>query len=71
VKIILGIHIGYDSSAALVVDRRIVSEVAEELFMRTKHYSGLPIASIDYCLRSLGVSIADNHHPALRERALS
>jgi len=71
VKIILGIHIGYDSRAALVVDGRIVADVAEELFIRTKHYSSLPIALIDYCLRSPGVSIADNHDPALRERALS
>src|SRR6266436_6464217 len=56
---ILGIHIGHDSSAALVVDGRIVADVAEERFTRTKHYCGLPIASIDYCLKSQGLTMAD------------
>ena len=56
---ILGIHIGHDSSAALVVDGKIVADVAEERFTRTKHYCGLPIASIDYCLRSQNLKMAD------------
>jgi carbamoyltransferase len=56
---ILGIHLGHDSSAALVVDGRIVADVAEERFTRTKHYSGLPIAAIDYCLKSQKLSIGD------------
>src|SRR5207249_3070054 len=55
----LGIHIGHDSSAALVVDGRIVADVAEERFTRTKHYCGLPLASIDYCLKSRGIAMAD------------
>src|SRR6266700_880040 len=56
---VLGIHIGHDSSAALVVDGKIVADVAEERFTRTKHYCGLPIASIDYCLKSQGLGMAD------------
>lgn len=56
---VLGIHIGHDSSAALVVDGRIVADVAEERFTRTKHYCGLPIASIDYCLKSRGLAMAE------------
>src|SRR5437588_3549134 len=56
---VLGIHIGHDSSAALVIDGRIMADVAEERFTRTKHYCGLPLASIDYCLNSQGVGIAD------------
>ena len=56
---ILGIHIGHDSSAALVVDGKIVADVAEERFTRTKHYCGLPIASIDYCLKSQNLKMAD------------
>src|SRR5213078_3679966 len=56
---ILGIHIGHDSSAALVVDGKIVADVAEERFTRTKHYCGLPIGSIDYCLKSQKLTIAD------------
>ncbi len=56
---VLGLHIGHDSSAALVVDGRIVADVAEERFTRTKHYSGLPIFSIEYCLKSQGLTMAD------------
>ncbi|HEY5911998.1 MAG TPA: carbamoyltransferase C-terminal domain-containing protein [Verrucomicrobiae bacterium] len=55
----LGIHTGHDSSAALVVDGRIVADVAEERFTRTKHYCGLPIAAIDYCLKAGNISISD------------
>jgi len=54
---VLGIHIGRDSSAALVVDGRIVTDVAEERFVRIKHYCGLPICSLDYCLRSQNIGI--------------
>lgn len=56
---VLGIHIGHDSSAALVIDGRIVADVAEERFTRTKHYCGLPLRSIDYCLKSQGLGMAD------------
>jgi carbamoyltransferase len=56
---VLGIHLGHDSSAALVVDGRIVADVAEERFTRTKHYCGLPIGAIDYCLKSKGLKIED------------
>jgi carbamoyltransferase len=56
---ILGVHIGHDSSAALIVDGRIVADVAEERFTRTKHYAGLPIQAIDYCLKSQGLTMAD------------
>ena len=56
---VLGIHIGHDSSACLVVDGRIVADVAEERFTRTKHYAGLPINAIDYCLSEGGLKIED------------
>ena len=56
---VLGIHIGHDSSAALVVDGRIVADVAEERFTRTKHYCGLPIHALDYCLKSRKLTMAD------------
>jgi carbamoyltransferase len=56
---ILGIHIGHDSSAALIVDGRIIADVAEERFTRTKHYAGLPIHAIEYCLSSRKLTMAD------------
>src|SRR5678815_3386152 len=55
----LGVHLGHDSSAALVQDGRIVADVAEERFVRIKHYAGLPIHSIDYCLQSRNLTIDD------------
>jgi carbamoyltransferase len=56
---VLGIHIGHDSSAALVHDGRIMADVAEERFVRIKHYSGLPIRSIECCLESQNLSMND------------
>jgi len=56
---ILGIHTGHDSSAALIVDGHIVADVAEERFSRIKHDAGLPLRSIDYCLRSQRLTMAD------------
>ena len=49
---ILGIHIGHDSSVALIRDGKIIADVAEERFTRTKHYAGLPIRSLEYCLKA-------------------
>lgn len=56
---ILGIHIGYDSSVALVVDGESIGDVAEERFTRIKHYCGLPIKSIEYCLNAADASFKD------------
>ena len=56
---VLGVHIGHDSSAALVIDGKIVADVAEERFTRIKHYAGLPIQAITYCLKSAGLKIED------------
>jgi carbamoyltransferase len=56
---VLGVHLGHDSSAALVQDGRIVADVAEERFIRVKHYAGLPIRSIEYCLRSKNLTMDD------------
>lgn len=56
---VLGIHIGHDSSAALIRDGRIVADVAEERFTRVKHYCGLPIQAIEYCLKSQRLTADD------------
>ena len=56
---VLGIHIGHDSGAALIRDGRIVADAAEERFTRVKHYCGLPIHSVEYCLRSQGLAVTD------------
>lgn len=54
---ILGVHIGHDSSAALIVDGKIVVDVAEERFVRLKHFAGLPLKAIDYCLKAGGINM--------------
>ena len=56
---ILGVHIGHDSGAALVKDGKIISDVSEERFNRIKHYSGVPIESIDFCLSKGNLTIED------------
>jgi len=56
---ILGVHAGHDSSAALIVDGKIVADVAEERFSRIKHDAGLPLRGIDYCLKSQNLTMAD------------
>jgi carbamoyltransferase len=56
---ILGVHIGHDSSASMIIDGKIIADVAEERFTRIKHYSGWPIRSVEYCLKAANLSIKD------------
>ena len=48
---ILGIQIGHDSSVALESHGKVIADVAEERYTGNKHYSGLPIRSLVYCLK--------------------
>ncbi len=48
-----------DSSAALIKDGTVLWATEEERFTRLKHWSGLPIESIDFCLKSEGITLAD------------
>lgn len=56
---ILGVHVGHDSSACLLKNGKIIADVAEERFNRIKHYSGLPIQSVEYCLKYGRINIQD------------
>ena len=56
---VLGIHIGHDSSVALVQNGKLVADVAEERFSRIKHFSGLPFKSLDYCLKAFNLTMDD------------
>ncbi len=56
---ILGVHFGHDSGASLIIDGKIIADVAEERFVRIKHFSGLPVRSIEYCLKEGKISIDD------------
>ena len=57
---IIGInYFGHDSSAALVIDGKVVSAVEEERFSRIKHDGAFPEQSINYCLKNSKLSISD------------
>jgi carbamoyltransferase len=59
-NIILGISAFYhDSSAALVVDGKIVAAAQEERFNREKNSKVFPELSIRYCLDEYGINIDD------------
>lgn len=51
-----------DASAALYNDGMLVAAAEEERFNRIKHWAGFPRQSIDFCLRSAGISIREVSH---------
>lgn len=57
---ILGINAFHgDSSACLVADGRVVNAIEEERINRIKHWAGLPIESIKWCLFDAKINISD------------
>lgn len=55
---ILGLSCFYhDASAALLKDGDLVAAVEEERFTRKKHCTDFPKGSIDYCLKTAGITI--------------
>ena len=67
--VILGISALYhDSSAALLIDGRLVGAAQEERFTRNKFESGFPIQAINWVLRDQGLSPADIDCVAFYER---
>lgn len=69
---ILGISAFYhDAAAALVVDGEIVAAAQEERFTRKKHDPEYPKNSINYCLKSAGLSAKDLDHVAFYDKPLS
>jgi len=57
--LVLGIHCGHDSGAAIVKGTKIIAAVTEERFTRIKHYGYLPLKSIEYCLHEANADIND------------
>ena len=65
--VILGLNAYHgDSSAAIVVDGKLVAAVEEERFCRIKHWAGFLSLSIEYCLKEAGVSLSDVSHVAIK-----
>ena len=59
-NIILGVNAYHaDASACLLRNGELVAAVEEERFKRIKHWAGLPIEAIRYCLSEAGISIRD------------
>lgn len=56
--IILGINAYHgDSSACLVINGKLMAAAEEERFTRVKHWAGLPIQAITYCLKVGNLSL--------------
>ena len=63
---VLGINAYHgDSSAAIVRDGKLIAAVEEERFNRVKHWAGLPVESMRYCLREAGMKFSDLEHIAI------
>jgi len=64
--IILGVNAYHgDSSACLVIDGKLVNAIEEERIVRIKHWAGLPIESIKWCLSDANISIKDVDYIAI------
>jgi len=65
-KVVLGLNAYHgDSSACIVVDGQLIAAAEEERFTRIKHWAGLPVQAINYCLKEAGVNIKDVDHIAI------
>src|SRR5271155_5103496 len=64
--VILGINAYHaNSSAAIVVDGRLLAAVEEERLNRVKYAAGLPARAIQYCLDQAGVKLSEVDHIAV------
>ena len=52
---VLGLHIGHDATASLVVDGEIVAAIGEERLSRTKQHYGFPFEAIGKVLQIAGL----------------
>jgi carbamoyltransferase len=58
--IILGLNAYHaDSSAAIFVNGEMIAAAEEERFRRIKHWAGFPSEAIKFCLKEVGISIAE------------
>ena len=64
--IILGINAYHaDSSAAILVDGKLLAATEEERFTRVKHWAGFPAQSILFCLKEAGITLHEVDHIAI------
>ena len=71
-KITLGLNSNHaDSSASIFLDNKLIYAIEEERINRIKHWSGLPIESINECLNHTNKSITDINHITLNSNPKS
>lgn len=69
---ILGINAYHgDSSAAIIIDGKLIAAIEEERIRRIKHWAGLPVESIRWCLAYSGIDIADIDYIAISRNPLA
>ena len=69
--IILGVWDGTPSSAALIVDGKILFAISEERLSRSKNAYGFPEKSIEMILSKTGYKISDIDEVAMSTASLS
>ena len=71
-SIILGLNANHaDSSACLIKDGKLLFGIEEERINRTKHWAGVPIKSIEECLKSTGIDSSEVTDISLNTNPLS
>ena len=68
--IVLGINDGHQSSAALIVNGKLIAAAAEERFTRRKNEHGYPEKAIEACLNISGIEEKDIEHIAIATKSL-
>ena len=64
--IVLGLNAYHgDSSACLVIDGKVVNAIEEERIRRIKHWAGLPIEAIKWCLSDAQIALSDVDYIAI------
>ncbi len=64
--LILGLNAYHaDSSACIVKDGVLLAAAEEERFRRIKHWAGLPVEAVRWCLAEAGVGLDDVEHVAI------
>lgn len=64
--VILGVNAYHaDSSAAILVDGKLIAAIEEERFTRKKHWAGFPSKAISFCLKEAGVTLDMIDHIAI------
>jgi carbamoyltransferase len=66
---ILGLNAYHgDSAACLFIDGKLIAAAEEERFRRIKHWAGLPVQAINYCLEEAKIRLEEVDHIAVNRK---